>query len=83
MSILHLVKSEFDHIPERSTYNHNYYLNKVDDYIILEDCDELSNTYEFYLVEPHMEVLLGSSLYQLHDDSITTTLSIDFKKQYT
>jgi len=81
--ILNLVKSEFEHLKEKSTYNHNIFRHKKEQYEILEECDENYNTSTFYLLEFDKEILLGSSLYSLIDDSITENLTIDFKKEYT
>lgn len=51
--------SEYVHLPERSSYNHNYYQHIETGEIILEDCDEYYNSWTFYRVENNENVCLG------------------------
>jgi hypothetical protein len=56
-----LIPSEFKHLKDRSIYNHNYYLNKRHNYIILEVSDddvELS----YYVVKDDKEIYIGSHI---------------------
>ena len=39
---------EFTHLKEQSVYNHNYYKHKEHGYILLQTCNEESNTLNFY-----------------------------------
>lgn len=72
--------SDFDHLKDRSDYKNNYYKHRQFEYIVLEKCDEVSNSYEFYLIENEWEIFIGCSMEEISEKGITT---IDFKLLYT
>ena len=77
---LTLNSSEFDHLPDVSAYNRNYYRNKTLDYIVREVCHEDNDYQEFYLVENGELVFIGSSTDGFGDGG---EIKIDFKVRYT
>ena len=63
--------SSFEHIKDKSTYNHNYYKGLVRNgkqdllYVI---CDELYETYDVYIVNDNKKIYIGYAYYE--DDKI-------------
>lgn len=76
---LQLDTTVFKHVPEKSSYNHNYY--RDDRFEILEICHEDCNFYEFKLVINNREDdFIGCSEYSFSDGGI---LIIDYLEYYT
>lgn len=71
--------SEFEHIKEMSEYNNNYYKHKKNSFVILEECNEDANYYDFYLFENQQKIFLGSSKKYFDDEQYIT---IEFKTYY-
>lgn len=76
---------EFEHLPDISYYNNNYYKHIETGMIVFEKCDECYGTnYYTDVTDNKKEYFLGScSCYNgegLHENSL---LEIDFKINYT
>ncbi len=72
-----LRQSEFEHLPDKSVYNNNFYKHSQLGYIIKEEY----NYYEFYLVENRNIIFIGCSSDGFNKN--TEYLKINFKEQYT
>lgn len=80
-NILILIKKDFMHLPEKSSYNNNYYKNTKRNYEIFEECDEAYNSFDFYLVDGKSEIYLGCTYESISEDIESKPhLEIDFKK---
>ena len=64
--------NEFDHLKDRSGYNHNYYKHKEHKFILLQICDELANDLDWYVVEDvwkgEIKIFIGSTECKDEDD---------------
>lgn len=81
MSKLILNNKEFFRLSELSSYNHNYYQNRIHNYAILEKCDD-DGDYFFYLIDDSKQIFIGCSQQQgIHSGA--ETITIDFKYFYT
>lgn len=78
-----LKQDEFEHLPEQSVYNNNYYKHKKLDYIIYEDCHEDYNCCSFYLVENNSKIFIGCAQHGFGFANSNDEIEIDFKTQYT
>jgi len=81
MSILTLIKKEFVHAKDKSSYNNNYYKNTKRNYEIFEECDEQYETYNFYLVRGESRIYLGYADESI-DDKVEEipALEIEFQR---
>ena len=79
---IQLLPSEFIHVDDSSTYNHNHYQSKDGNmYImVLEICNEDYDFFEYYLVDNCKEVFLGCSKNSLSNEKI---VEVDFLYYYT
>ncbi len=75
-----LIKSEFEHRPEISVYNNNYYRHKEFGYIIYELCHEDENYYEYFLLQDGKNIFIGSSITGFNGKE---DISLNFKEDYT
>lgn len=48
--------SKWKHLKDRSSYNHNYYINPNTGEIILEECDD-DNYYEYFLTDKNLNII--------------------------
>lgn len=69
--------AEFEHLKDKSHYNYNYYKDK-NGTEILEIFHEVSDFYEYRLIEDSKWQLLGSSYYNMKDKEV----EIDFRQFY-
>jgi len=81
-----LKSDDFKHMPEKSFYNHNYFVyrgHNTTSYVeILEICHEDYNFCEYKLIQGKIEIFLGcSSGYGL--DNPDSKVEIDFQLYYT
>ena len=81
MSKLILISTQFEHLKDESTYNKNYYINRKDDYKILEICHEDESYCEYFLVENNNEIFLGYA--DLNMDLGKENIEMDFKVYFT
>jgi len=81
---LKLNSNDYEHISEKSDYNHNYYKFKGKSHLypteILEICHEDENYSEFYLIENDNKIFLGCSNDFFEEDE---TITINFRVFYT
>lgn len=73
-----LETKDFTRLEEKSTYNHNYYVNK-EGIEILEICHEDYNFQEYRLISGEKWEFLGCS----HDSMEKIQVEIDFREFYT
>lgn len=82
---LQLKPKDFKHIPEKSTYNRNYYKYIGSDFCIdteiLEICHEDDNFYEFKLIYFNHEVFIGCCEKSI--DISNEIIEIDFRNYYS
>lgn len=69
---------DFEHLEDKSHYNHNYYKNK-DGMEVLEICHEYHNFQEYRLITGEKWELLGCS----YDNMSKIQVEIDFRLFYT
>jgi len=57
------------YLEDKSSYNYNFYQNPNTGEVIVEDCDELANILDFYLVDDNLKEIatLGSLWYDEMD----------------
>ena len=67
--------SEMKHLKEKSHYNYNFYAHGNMGVELLQICDEVDESYEYYLIDGDNKVLLGSAQYQ--------EAEVEFMVQYT
>ena len=58
--------SKWKHLKDRSSYNHNYYLNPNTGEIILEECDD-DNYFEYFLVDENLNIVKRIGEYYYDD----------------
>ena len=69
-----LDRKDYVHLQTRSSYNNNYYQHKETGEVILEQYDECSNAYDYFLyVQDQPLTFLGASVNSIEDDIITLT----------
>lgn len=78
---LTIKQNEFEHIPEESSYNNNYYRHKENGVILFEECHEDYDYQSFYFLENGQKIFLGDSQdgFSINDEYIV----IEFKKEFT
>ena len=69
-----LDRKDYVHLQTRSSYNNNYYQHKETGEVILEQYDECSNAYDYFLyVQDQPLTFLGASVKSIEDGIITLT----------
>jgi hypothetical protein len=58
--------SKWKHLKDRSSYNHNYYLNPNTGEIILEECDD-DNYFEYFLTDKNLNIVKRIGEYYYDD----------------
>ena len=58
--------SKWKHLKDRSSYNHNYYLNPNTGEIILEECDD-DNYFEYFLADKNLNIVKRIGEYYFDD----------------
>lgn len=79
---IQLLPSDFAHLDNRSTYNHNFFAAKNGNMsiIILEVCHEDYDFFEYRLVDGEKQIFMGCSENSLSDNEI---VEVDFLYYYT
>jgi hypothetical protein len=70
IDVIHLTVTDYIRLPERSTYNHNYYRHKDTGEVLLEICYEQYNSFEIFREGDDGLDFLGSSNSSLEDGDI-------------
>ena len=67
-----LDRADYVYLETRSSYNNNYYQHKETGEVIVEQYEECSNTYDYFLfVEDKSLTFLGASVKRIDDGIIT------------
>lgn len=74
-----LKKTDFEHIPDKSGYNHNFYRHKELKYEIYEECDEIYESFDFHLIDQDKKVYLGKEYDSLDPDYKDDVSEIEFE----
>ena len=69
-----LDRKDYVYLQTRSSYNNNYYQHKETGEVILEQYEECSNAYDYFLyVQDQPLTFLGASIESIEDGIITLT----------